>query len=427
MIVSPVWGTPTPENVEKLPKIPVISVTAPSGEKLKEQAQQGSSCTLSTSVDTGIRKIPTLTVDIQSDQEEDSFILFSGHVDSWHYGAMDNGTANATMLEVARVLAKNKHLLKRNVRLAFWSGHSHGRYAGSALYCDTHWQELYDHCVAHVNIDSVGGNGATVLSQGNCMAETKNIAQKAVYEVTEQDFEGKRYGKAGDQSFWGTGVPSLFMGLSEQPPLDGTAANAHQELFGQSGKSSGFGWWWHTTEDTTDKINPEFLLRDCQVYLLSILELACKDLLPINHIAALEDIKNGLQEWEGKLQGEMTLEELQQRVDSLIQRVESINILKNEPLTEAQLQTFNHLTMKLSRYFVPFNYVADNPFQFDTLFQLPRVPALLDIDALQKVSPQDEAAFFIKTKIRRKINELSFQLNQANQEINRFYETLKKE
>ena len=58
---------------------------------------------LTTRVRTGWMPIPHLVGELAG-RQEDRFVLFSGHVDSWHYGAMDNGTANATMLEVARLL-----------------------------------------------------------------------------------------------------------------------------------------------------------------------------------------------------------------------------------------------------------------------------------------------------------------------------------
>ena len=50
--------------------------------------------------------------------------MFSGHIDSWHYGAMDNGSANATMLETLRALLPHRNEFRRSLRLAFWSGHS---------------------------------------------------------------------------------------------------------------------------------------------------------------------------------------------------------------------------------------------------------------------------------------------------------------
>jgi Peptidase family M28 len=82
-------------------------------------------------VETGWRPIPSLTADLPG-TAEDRYVLLSGHVDSWHHGAMDNASANATMLEVGRVMSDHKGELRRGLRIAFWSGHSHARYASSA-------------------------------------------------------------------------------------------------------------------------------------------------------------------------------------------------------------------------------------------------------------------------------------------------------
>jgi Zn-dependent M28 family amino/carboxypeptidase len=65
--------------------------------------------------------IPHLTGQLDG-RGEDHFVLFSGHVDAWHFGAMDNGSANATMLEVARLLASRRDSLRRGIPFAFWSG-----------------------------------------------------------------------------------------------------------------------------------------------------------------------------------------------------------------------------------------------------------------------------------------------------------------
>ncbi|RPF54230.1 M28 family peptidase [Aquisalibacillus elongatus] len=414
MIVSPVWGNPTPEKMDDFPTIPVISVTKETGERLIQLADSNHEAYLQTQVDTRIRKIPLLTVDIESKGDQEDFILFSGHVDSWHYGAMDNGTANATMLEVARITNEHRDELKRNLRLAFWSGHSHGRYAGSAYYADQHWLELYEHCVAHVNIDSVGGQNATVLTQANCMAETKDIATHSVGELTGQQFEGKRYGKAGDQSFWGIGIPSLYMGLSEQPPTDSSNMTVHEEMFGQSGKSTGFGWWWHTPEDLVDKIDPAFLERDCQVYVHSIHQLLTKPKLPINQLAAIEDIRDGLQTWSEKLQSSISLQHLVKKLCKIEERLK----VEQEELSVDQ---YNQLNMKLSRKLVPFNYVQSSVFDYDTLFSLPKVPALLEVDRLITLDPSSNEYFFSKTKVQRIINELEFQLKEVETIINSFH------
>ena len=175
--------------------------------------------------------IPTLTAELPG-TDEDRFVLFSGHVDSWHLGAMDNGTANATQLEVARLLAERRNELRRGVRLAFWSGHSHGRYAGSAWYADAHWHDLHERCICHVNVDSVGAKGASVLEEAPTMAETYALAAQVLQEVTGTELEYRRISRSSDQSFWGHGIPTLFAALSEQPRDDSATGAAMAQLLG---------------------------------------------------------------------------------------------------------------------------------------------------------------------------------------------------
>ncbi|WFR61432.1 M28 family peptidase [Paenibacillus amylolyticus] len=214
MIVSSVWGNPTPED-DGYPVIPVLSVNKADGEQMKSLISTHDDTvdvTLHAEVRTGWVKIPTLIAEIQGTVERESFVLFSGHVDSWHYGAMDNGSANAVMVEVARVLSLHRHSLRRSVRFAFWSGHSHGRYAGSALYSDLHWEDLHENGVLHINIDSVGAKGASNLAAANTMAETKGLCEQAIRIVTDEPFRGSPFGRSGDQSFWGPDFRRLSWG-----------------------------------------------------------------------------------------------------------------------------------------------------------------------------------------------------------------------
>jgi Zn-dependent M28 family amino/carboxypeptidase len=106
--------------------------------------------------------------------------MFSGHHDTWYYGVMDNGGANATMLEIARLFAPEREAWRRGLRLCFWSGHSHGRYSGSTWYADNHWEQLARRCVAHVNVDSTGARGNTVMSDALASAELSGLGAEAV-------------------------------------------------------------------------------------------------------------------------------------------------------------------------------------------------------------------------------------------------------
>lgn len=417
MIVSPVWGNPVPETKGLLPDIPVISVTSKIGKEIKDKTQSDN-CTavLTTEVETSFRSIPMLTTEIKGTEDNDQFVLFSGHIDSWHYGAMDNGSANAVMLEIARVISLYQDQLKRTLRIAFWSGHSHGRYAGSAWYCDHHWEDLWENCFLHVNIDSVGAKGAEILSEANCMAETKEIAQKSIMAITGKEFNGSRFGRAGDQSFWGTGTPSLFMGLSEQLPNNTPSSKAFSQLFG-AGNSGGFGWWWHTSEDTMDKIDPENLSRDCKIYLHTLIQVLDSSILPINQLKAVEEIEKYLVDWQEKAGDHIDLSVTKNRVlqvkKNLIKLDYKIKSLDEDNKEDTNL--INETIMDLSRILVPLNYIKGNIFTHDLALKQPPIPKLSDIAILINLDENTNEYHFIRTSLQRQRNEINYSLKKAVQ------------
>ena len=109
MCISPVWGSPTHETVGNLP-----SHGRRYGRARGRPAHQGaarrrrpSKVTLHAEVDTGWRKTPILVAELPAPAggAEEPFVLFTGHHDTWYFGVMDNGGANATMMEVARLCA----------------------------------------------------------------------------------------------------------------------------------------------------------------------------------------------------------------------------------------------------------------------------------------------------------------------------------
>jgi hypothetical protein len=408
MIVSTVWGNPTPGKKDQYPLIPVVSVNYSDGLKIKQQLSDNADVPVwfKTKVDTGWREIPILEAVKEGDSEE--FVLFSGHIDSWHLGAMDNGTANATMLEVARIISSER--LNRTLKIVFWSGHSHGRYAGSALYCDEHWEELYDSCVLHVNIDSVGGKGSVVLSEGNGMAETKGLAREVIKEQTGEIYEGSRFGRAGDQSFWGPGVPSLLMGLSEQVPADTPASSAFSRLFG-GGKGGGFGWWWHTTEDTLDKIDPDLLERDCRIYLSIVYQACTRKLLPLDQRKAVEEILEHLLNYQVDAPQFSGLARAIQKAAGLKEMVDKIYgeiTTSEQTLNSLKIAEINKWLHSLSRGLVRLNYVGKDEFDHDPAAAQAPIPLLADIWKLKEVSADPEETNLYETSIVRNLNKVNY-------------------
>ncbi|PIH60728.1 M28 family metallopeptidase [Paenibacillus sp. LK1] len=398
MIVSSVWGNPTPED-DGYPSIPVLSVNHSDGEQIKSliaaEERENVEITLTAEVRTDWVNIPTLIAEIKGTEEPESFVLFSGHVDSWHYGAMDNGSANAVIVETARVLSLHRNTLRRSVRFAFWSGHSHGRYAGSALYSDLHWEDLHENGVLHINIDSVGAKGASQLGAANTMAETRTLCANAIRTVTDEPFRGSPFGRSGDQSFWGAGLPSAFMGLSYQP-------------------EGWFGWWWHTTEDTLDKIDGDYLARDCKVYAAAVHNAASSPIIPLDQRQAIRTLSERVGYYTELIGDKLDLsrlisriQQLQNATDHFYDRIGSTS-LPNASVTEA-----NRTILSLSRWLVPINYVRGSRYDHDAAGSHSLVPALSDIELLATAEVGSEAFFRLQTSLIRQVNRIGYEIKQA--------------
>ena len=425
--LDPIWGTPTPETAHLLPKTPSVSVKAGEGEQIKAALAKGPvRARLNTVVYQDWRTLPLLTADLKpsgNTPEADLFVMFSGHVDSWYYGAMDNGTANATMIEVARIMAQHRDTMRRGIRFCFWSGHSHARYAGSAWYADNFWHDLYDHCVAHVNVDSVGGNGATVLSQGNSMSEVREFVSDVIEQIAGQELAARRFGRSGDQSFWGPGIPAMLMSLSEQPAenADPLLLALHHQISGGAGVGGGLGSWWHTPEDTVDKIDPDFLKRDATIYVLILNRLTSLPVLPYNYGAVVDDlgaVTRSIQEKAGKHFdfGPVTeqIAALRTAIDTLDNALAAVRASGD---TQRQAAA-NRGLMRLGRNLIPVDYTNTGQFDHDLAVPTKPIPALQGAADLAGLDPKNPEYQYRRTRLIRERNRVVFGLKEATRAAN---------
>ncbi len=410
MIVSPVWGSPTLHGAGRLPRIPVVSVAQKDGERLREMAKVGGvRMRITADVDTRWRKTPILIGDLPG-AVEDTFVMFAGHIDSWHRGAMDNGTANATMLEVARVLAKTKRY--RGVRLAFWSGHSHGRYAGSTWYADHYWDELNARCVVHVNVDSVGGRGAVINRHAFSMPETRAVADRVIKGLAGGRFVGGRVGRSGDQSFLGVGLPSLLMSLSEQPS-DSPEASLDFDIR-TGGATGGLGWWWHTTDDTPDKIDPAILERDCKIYLGVVHALCTEPVLPLDYEATAKDWLTKLQSLRKVAGKHVDLNPTIAAARHLVAATQSLGRVARGLRTSSNrraIAAVNQGLMALGRALIPIGYTRAGRFDHDPALEQHDVPLLAAVRELGTAT--GDAAKHLTVRAVRDLNAVRAALAQA--------------
>jgi hypothetical protein len=400
MIVTTIWGTPTPETAHRIPTMPCLSILGADGERLRQRLARGPvRVRLTTRVRTGWMSIPHLVAELPG-RIEDRFLLLSGHVDAWHHGAMDNGSANATMLEVARLLAGRRDALRRGLRIAFWSGHSHGRYAGSAWYADHAWRELHQRCVLHLNVDSTGARGATDYSVLHATEEAQSLAEAVVADVTGQRARGRRFSRAGDQSFWGAGVPSAFLSLSGIPKQDTELSRAMERLVG----SAGFPWWWHTREDTVDKIDADVLVLDTKVYLAATLRCLNAPVLPLDPGRAARSLLTELESLQAAGGGRFDLGPALEAARNLIERLARVMAVVETASAGVQTDAVNRGLVRLSRILVPLAYTSGDRFAHDLALPLPPLAGLQAIRELAALDLERDAFKFARAALVRERN-----------------------
>lgn len=419
MCISPVWGSPTHETAAKLPRTVVVTVSKDDGEQLKAMVATGPlEATLRAEVDTGWRKIPLLTAELPTETagEDEPFVMLSGHHDTWYYGVMDNGAANATMLEVARIVARHRGNWRRGLRLCFWSGHSHGRYAGSSWYAENHWRELEKRCLVHVNADSTGGRGNIVLSDMPVSVELRVFAKEVVRESGGQEITGLRMSRAGDQSFWGIGIPSLFITAGEQSPDAGE--NVAASIFSGGGrKGAGFGWWWHTPGDTLDKIDPEILDRDTAIYLHSVWRLLTDPVIPLSYEDYADDIGVELSALVDGAQG-IDLAPALERAKDLKSRALELQACLGK-LKSGEAESASAALARISRHLVPIDYTTGDRFSQDSALGQSPFPVLDPVRAIVQAEPGSAEASFLSVSAVRALNRVLHALDCAVEEMDR--------
>lgn len=418
MCISPVWGSPTQETAGNLPATVVCTISRDDGTDLKNRLKQGETleATLQAEVNTRWRKTPILVAEMAGPGPADAepFVMFSGHHDTWYYGVMDNGGANSTMLEVARLCASRRNAWRRGLRIMFWSGHSHGRYSGSTWYADNHWEELARRCVAHVNVDSTGAKGNVVLGDAPTAAELRGLARDAVMQQAGQELTGQRMSRAGDESFWGVGLPAMFMSLGQQPA--GTDTDVAASVIGRSnaGKrlGAGLGWWWHTPEDKLDKMEPDILVRDTRVYIHTVGRLLTDPVLPLDYGEHAGYLLETLSELGQGLDGRFDLAPLVSRAEALRSKAAELRA-RAAQARDGEADRINQALMAVSRALVPVDYTIGDRFEHDPALAQDAYPALQPLRRLGSLPADSDEAKFLTVGMIRARNRVAYALDQA--------------
>lgn len=418
-ICTTVWGTPDLDSWERRNTIPVLSINAEEGAWLREKVQAGpAKVRFSTFLDAGWVESPLCVAEILGTRVPEEFVLVHGHVDSWHAGVGDNATGDAALMEIARVLWNHRSQLDRSVRIAWWPGHSQGRYAGSAWFADTFALEIDEYCIAHINCDSPGCKWATAYDDVFWMTETEDIAKAAIRDVAGIDATGARPIRAGDKSFSNIGVSTFYM-LSSTIPRELAAEKGYFQVGGCGGNIV-----WHTEDDNLDIADPENLLRDIRVYLLATLRTANAPIHPLDFSKLTEELEATLRNYQEASNSVFDLQQLVEEVQLLRKDLDewysSCDRLLNLDSANPEVRRANSVLRQLSRLLVPVNYTRSGRFQHDPAIDVPGLPDLAPALSLKDLPPGSDGFYVTLTHLVRGRNRVTAAIRAARSLLNDF-------
>jgi N-acetylated-alpha-linked acidic dipeptidase len=410
-IVTTIWGTPDLDSKDRQPTIPVIGVNNPDGRELIQLAKEGARVAVSTRVDTGWRPIPILVAEIPGKLIPDEFVLLHGHLDSWHVGVGDNATGDATMLELARVFWQHRDRLARSLRIAWWSGHSHGRYAGSTWYADTFGLDLARGCVAQVNCDSPGCRWANTFNELTAMSETEPFVDTVIRETAGITPQTERPPRAGDYSFNGIGISSFYMLSSTMSP----EARTEKGYYPVGGCGANIAW--HTEDDTLEIADRDNLLRDMRVYAASVLRVLNAPLLPFDWRATMREFRQTLDRYDKAAGGAFDFGPSRAAVDELDQALDrfyAASPTDGRPDSPVA-RRFNRVQRMLARLLVQVNYSRTTPFHHDPAMEVPPLPDLAPALSLGRAQDDVAQRGILTAHLTRGQNRLVWTLEQARE------------
>ncbi len=412
-ICSTIWGSPDLRDLPRKPNFVVVSVSHPDGLALIELAERGGSATVTADLEEGWFPSPIPVVTIPGTEEPDSFVLLHGHYDSWDVGVGDNAVGNAAMLEIARVLWKHRKALKRSVRIAWWPGHSTGRYAGSTWFADHYAIDLYEHCIAQVNCDSPGCRWATEYIDVSWMSEAEEWAQTVIRHVTGKEARGERPHQAGDYSFNNIGLSSYFMLSSTMPP----ALRAEKQYYVVGGCGGNIAW--HTEEDRLEIADRENLRTDMKVYLAAVAGAANATVAPLDFSRTVEEFGRTLSRYQDAAGGDFSFEPARAALTQLSLSLARFKVhcaaLAARSVVDPAVKRANAALRRLARLLVPVNFTTGPAFYHDPAETIPPLPDLAPALSFRRVPREGRG--FVRTHLVRGQNRLVAALRDARRAV----------
>lgn len=361
---NPIWGAPDLDDLPLRPRVPAVAVSRPDGARILQEAAAGGEATIVTELDEGWFRCRLPVAEIRGGGDPDRFVLLHGHYDAWDVGVGDNATGDAAMVELARNFWRHREHLARSIRVAWWPGHSTGRFAGSTWYADTFAHDLDRNCVAHINCDSPGCRDAIHYHSIPLMAENEAHVRAAVADAVGEAASGKRPSQSSDFSFNNLGITGYFSSSSRIPKAE-IERRGYYFVMGNGGNVE-----WHTDDDLMDVADRDILLRDLRVYALAVWRNATAPVLPYDWRALLAEFRATVAGYAEASDGAFDFAPSLAAIDALDGALAQL-AQANLPAVAA-----NDLHLGISRRLVALNYTRSTRFRRDPGVPTPPLPWL---------------------------------------------------
>jgi hypothetical protein len=402
-----VWGNPTRSTMPDIPQIAALGISRAAGNTVIGMLADGGSArariVAKATRDWGPLTQPWARIRAPNNPTGD-FLVIGGHYDAWKPGMTDNAAGNTMKLELARVFARHRESLTRDIVFGFWNGHEVGDYEGSTWFADRYWDDLDSHAVAYFNVDTVGSANSSFYlgdSTPELTAFHRRIEQKVLGVGT-----GHRHLTRGNEHpFFGLGLPAL----------EGRFHFSREQIAEWGGARGSY--WWHSTADTIDKVDRDRYWDTTKIFAAYTWEMCTSKVLPMDFSATAIRIQESVEQMQQAADGRFNLE---LPVVPFTEAVRLLSAKAGSTKNAERIARINQTLMRLSRILLPAfetsgGRYAQDRYELEALDS--PIPAVHDLSLLAATPQDSELSHLLYTELMRERNRLSDALRWATAEI----------
>jgi aminopeptidase YwaD len=174
-------------------------------------------------------------------------------------------------------------------------------------------------------------------------------------------------------------------------------------------------WFWHTTEDTFDKIDFGILAGDTKLYVAALSRLLMNAIPPIRLAAATEELTERLEERKGWAGDHFDLSSALIKADELHRAAQDLD-RRLATYSGASTADIVRRMVRVIRPVLRVTYERNGPYHQDPALQVPTLPGLAPLETLSKHPRGSDLYRFTQVHLVRERNRLEDNLDQAIRE-----------